>query len=207
MRTTRTRWLDEGLDVLKSDGIDGLRIDRLAARLGVTKGSFHHHFDGIVDYRRALLAHYEEQTRAALASAISSRSGSGTRATLEWLTALVAAGGDDTSDVESGGGDESGAAAGEAGAIRRPELDAAVRAWAHGDPEARATQARIDAAAIAALQAAWRPAVESDAAARTAALVPYLVSLGAAAMVPPVEADELRAVYESLLERVPADDA
>jgi AcrR family transcriptional regulator len=201
MRTTRTRWLDEGLDVLASDGIDGLRIDRLAARLGVTKGSFHHHFDGIVDYRRALLAHYEEQTRAALASAISSRSGSGTRATLEWLTALVAAGGDDTSEAVGG------AAAGEAGAIRRPELDAAVRAWAHGDPEARATQARIDAAAIAALQAAWRPAVESDAAARTAALVPYLVSLGAAAMVPPVEADELRAVYESLLERVPADDA
>lgn len=190
MRTTRTRWLDEGLTVLARDGIDGLRIDKLAARLGVTKGSFHHHFAGIVDYRRALLAHYEDQTREALAAAIASRSGEGTRATLEWLTSLVAR-------SDSGVGAE----------IRRPELDAAVRAWAHGDAEARATQARIDAAAIDALQAAWRPAVETDAAARTAALVPYLVSLGAAAIVPPIEPGELQAVYELLLERVPGDDA
>ena len=186
MRTTRARWLDEGLDVLATDGVDGLRIDRLASRLGVTKGSFHHHFAGIADYRGALLAHYEEQATAALAEAIETRDGAGTRATLAWLTALVA---------------DDGAT------LRRPELDASVRAWAHGDPEARATQARIDAAAIAALQATWRPAVESDAAARTAALVPYLVSLGAAAMVPPVEAAELRAVYRLLLESVPADEA
>jgi AcrR family transcriptional regulator len=194
MRTTRTRWLDEGLTVLARDGIDGLRIDKLAARLGVTKGSFHHHFAGIVDYRRALLAHYEDQTREALAAAIASRSGEGTRATLEWLTSLVA---------RSDSGDDTGVGA----EIRRPELDAAVRAWAHGDAEARATQARIDAAAIDALQAAWRPAVETDAAARTAALVPYLVSLGAAAIVPPIEPGELQAVYELLLERVPGDDA
>ena len=171
--------------MLATDGIDGLRIDRLAARLGVTKGSFHHHFAGIADYRRALLEHYEERVKAALADAIETRADAGTRATLAWLTTLVADG----------------------ATLRRPELDAAVRAWAHGDPEARTTQARIDAASIAALQAAWRPAVETDAAARTAALVPYLVSLGAAAMVPPVGPDELRAVYELLLESVPADEA
>jgi len=188
MRTTRSRWLDEGLAVLASEGIAGLRIDKLAARLDVTKGSFHHHFAGIADYQRALLEHYEEQVRSTLESAIEQRSGAGTRSTLEWLTALVA-----------------GEVGGTTGSIRRPELDTAVRAWAHGDPVAHATQARIDAAAIAALQAAWRPAVETDAAARTAALVPYLISLGAAAMVPPVEGDELRTVYELLLERVPGD--
>jgi AcrR family transcriptional regulator len=188
MRTTRTRWLDEGLDVLASEGVDGLRIDRLAGRLGVTKGSFHHHFAGIGEYRHALLAHYEELTRAALGAAIEARAGEGTRATLAWLTALVS-------------GDAAGSVA-----LRRPELDAAVRAWAHGDPDARATQARLDAAAVDALQAAWRPAVQTDAAARTAALVPYLVWLGAAAMVPPVDPRELRAVYELLLEAVPTDE-
>ncbi|KRE31274.1 TetR/AcrR family transcriptional regulator [Agromyces sp. Soil535] len=184
MRITRARWLDEGLAVLASEGVDGLRIDGLAARLGVTKGSFHHHFDGAADFRRALLAHYEEQARTSLAAAIESRGGEGTRATLAWLTTLVSR--DD--------------------GLRRPELDAAVRAWAYADPEARATQARIDAAAIEALQAAWRPAAETDAAARTAALVPYLVSLGAAAIVPPVDAEELRSIYELLLEAVPAED-
>ncbi len=197
MRTTRSRWLDEGLAVLASEGIAGLRIDKLAARLDVTKGSFHHHFAGIADYQRALLEYYEEQVRAALGRAIEEGSGAGTRQTLEWLTSLVAGG-----SAAAAGSDGPG---GTAGSIRRPQLDAAVRAWAHGDPVAHATQARIDAAAVAALQAAWRPAVETDAAARTAALVPYLISLGAAAMVPPVEGDELREVYELLLERVPGD--
>ena len=64
-------------------------------------------------------------------------------------------------------------------------------------------QARIDAAVIDALQATWRPLVETDAAARAAALVPYLVSLGAAVTVPPISPSELRDVYELLLEAVP----
>ncbi len=153
----------------------------------MTKGSFHHHFAGIADYRGALLAHTRSGRRRHWPRRSRRATDAGTRATLAWLTALVA---------------EDGAT------LRRPELDAAVRAWAHGDPEARATQARIDAAAIAALQATWRPAVESDAAARTAALVPYLVSLGAAAMVPPVEAAmNCGPCTELLLESVPADEA
>jgi AcrR family transcriptional regulator len=184
MRITRERWLEEGLSVLADEGPSGLRIDRLAARLGVTKGSFHHHFAGAPGYKRALLAHYEARATASLADAIAERRGEGTRATLARLTELVA--------------DEGG--------LRHPRLDAAVRAWAHADAEARETQARIDEAAVAALQRAWRPLVSSDAEARAAALVPYLVSLGAAATVPPVEGDELRAVYEVLLGFVPRGD-
>ena len=36
-----------------------MRIDRIAARLGLSKGSFFHHFDGIAAYRRALLERWE----------------------------------------------------------------------------------------------------------------------------------------------------
>lgn len=181
MRTTRTRWLDEGLAVLAEDGPSGLRIDRLAARLGVTKGSFHHHFAGAPGFKAALLEYYEEQVREALTDAIAAREGEGTHATLAWLTEL---------------------ATGDHG-LRRPGLDTAVRAWAQSDAEARETQARIDAAAVEALQAAWRPLVASDAQARAAALVPYLVSLGAEFAVPPIEGDDLHAVYELLLAFVP----
>ncbi|MGW4928942.1 TetR/AcrR family transcriptional regulator [Agromyces sp. NPDC004153] len=184
MRITRTRWLDEGLVVLAEDGPSGLRIDKLSARLGVTKGSFHHHFAGAPGFKTALLAHYEEQARAALDEAIAARSGEGTRATLASLTELATADGD--------------------GGLRRPRLDTAVRAWAQSDPEVRETQARIDAAAVGALQAAWRPLVASDAEARAAALVPYLVSLGAEVTVPPIQPGELRRVYELLLTLVPA---
>ncbi|MEF3402824.1 TetR/AcrR family transcriptional regulator [Agromyces sp. CCNWLW203] len=182
MAITRTDWLDAGLDVLAREGADGLRIDRLASRLGVTKGSFHHHFAGAAGYRTALLDHYEQLTLQALDAAVEARQQQGTRATLEWLVEL---------------------ATDEPSSIRRAELDRAVRAWANSDPEARATQARIDARVIELLQTAWRPASESDAAARTAALVPYLVSLGAAVTVPPISAAELRAVYELLLGAVP----
>lgn len=184
MAISRERWLDEGLDVLASESASGLRIDRLAARLGVTKGSFHHHFAGAGAYKAALLEHYEQRTLTAIDEGIAAHRDGGTRATLTWLSELALSGDP---------------------AIRPTELDAAVRAWAHSDDDARATQARIDARVIGALQAVWRPATSSDAAARTAALVPYLVSVGAAATVPPIGADELRAVYELLLEIAPVE--
>ncbi|MEV1128404.1 TetR/AcrR family transcriptional regulator [Agromyces sp. NPDC049794] len=194
MSVTRQRWLDEGLTVLAEEGSAGLRIDRLAARLGLTKGSFFHHFAGAAAYRTALLADYEARTLGALAEALDAGRGEGTFATLARLTGLVSGDeeGDDTDQQTPGGGK-----------IRAPELDLAVRAWAASDSDARAVQARIDAAVIDALQAIWRPAVETDAAARTAALVPYLVSLGASVTVPPISPRDLRDVYELLLERVP----
>lgn len=56
---TKERWLDEGMRVLAEEGAPGIRIDRIAARLGLSKGSFFHHFDGIAAYRRALLDRWE----------------------------------------------------------------------------------------------------------------------------------------------------
>lgn len=176
--------------MLAEEGAAGLRIDRLATRLGLTKGSFFHHFAGAAAYRTALLDDYEARTLSALAEAIDAGPGEGTRATLAWLTGLAT------------GGDAGEQARG-VGTIRKPELDLAVRAWASSDAEARAVQARIDAAVIDALQDIWRPVVETDAAARTAALVPYLVSLGASVTVPPISPQELRGVYDLLLEAVP----
>ena len=52
--------------VLAQHGVPALRIHRLASRLGLSKGSFYHHFDGIPGYRTALLAHVEQQSRRAL---------------------------------------------------------------------------------------------------------------------------------------------
>ncbi len=43
-RLSRARWVSAALDALVADGIEGVRIDRLCSELGVTKGSFYHHF-------------------------------------------------------------------------------------------------------------------------------------------------------------------
>jgi AcrR family transcriptional regulator len=175
----RDRWLDEGITVLASEGAPGVRIDRIAARLGLSKGSFHHHFAGADGYKRALLARVEDMAVDGLENAIEDGATPGdARAILGRLTDLVGSG---------------------AGALYRPELDSAVRAWAVTDPDVRAVQERIDAARLAALQRVWRPHVATDDDARRAAQLPYLLAVGAAAVVPPVEAEELREVFARIL--------
>jgi AcrR family transcriptional regulator len=44
-------WIQAGYALLAEEGIQALKIDRLCDRLGVTKGSFYWHFDGIPSYR------------------------------------------------------------------------------------------------------------------------------------------------------------
>jgi AcrR family transcriptional regulator len=43
-RRSRQDWIKAALDVLRDDGIERVRVEPLAARLGVTKGSFYWHF-------------------------------------------------------------------------------------------------------------------------------------------------------------------
>lgn len=51
-RLGRAEWIEAALDALARDGAAGLRVEPLAKRLGVTKGSFYWHFKD----RNALLA-------------------------------------------------------------------------------------------------------------------------------------------------------
>ena len=53
----REQWVVAGLDALRDEGADALRVERLAARLGITKGSFYWHFrdrgellEALIDY-------------------------------------------------------------------------------------------------------------------------------------------------------------
>ena len=48
----RSAWLGAALDALHDEGIQGVKVERLARHLGVTKGSFYHHFS---DRRELLL--------------------------------------------------------------------------------------------------------------------------------------------------------
>ncbi|MEV6160220.1 TetR/AcrR family transcriptional regulator [Nonomuraea sp. NPDC052129] len=183
MSTARDRWLNEGLKVLAEEGEAGIRIDRIAARLNLSKGSFHHHFDGAEGYKKALLAHFEHLSIEMFENAISEAGESaGARVILARLTKLVRPGGT---------------------GLYRPELDIAVRAWATWDADVRAVQTRLDEARLSALQRVWRSVVASDEEARTAALLPYLLAVGATVVFPPIDADQLRDLYEILLPLVP----
>lgn len=53
-RLTAGDWVDVGFTVLGEDGIEGVKVDRMAERLGVTKGSFYWHFRDLDDFLEAL---------------------------------------------------------------------------------------------------------------------------------------------------------
>ncbi len=62
---SKQAWLDEVLRTLADEGAPALRIDRLAGGLGLSKGSFYHHFDGMAGYKDALLTlrHWRHRCR------------------------------------------------------------------------------------------------------------------------------------------------
>jgi AcrR family transcriptional regulator len=53
-------WIQAGYAILAAEGIKALKIDRLCGQLGVTKGSFYWHFDGMPSYRTALIQAWGE---------------------------------------------------------------------------------------------------------------------------------------------------
>ena len=57
MNTTvdREKWLRRSLEVLQEEGIQGVRVERLARDLGITKGSFYWHFSDRDDLKQSIL--------------------------------------------------------------------------------------------------------------------------------------------------------
>ena len=68
----RAAWIAAALNIVAQDGIDGLRIESLAKKLGVTKGSFYWHFkdrrdliDAVLDdWRAGRIRDIRKQTAA-----------------------------------------------------------------------------------------------------------------------------------------------
>ncbi|MFC4376730.1 TetR/AcrR family transcriptional regulator [Nocardia halotolerans] len=62
-RTPRHRWVEEGLHVLATAGVDAVRVEALAKRIGVTKGGFYGYF---ADRDALLVAMLETWEREAI---------------------------------------------------------------------------------------------------------------------------------------------
>jgi AcrR family transcriptional regulator len=55
-------WVDEGLKLLAQQGVDAVKVERLAIALGVTKGSFYWHFRDREALLDALLKRWESHS-------------------------------------------------------------------------------------------------------------------------------------------------
>jgi len=53
-RVGRSDWIEAGLWLLAEDGLESVTIDRLCAKLGVTKGSFYWHFKGSQEFLQSM---------------------------------------------------------------------------------------------------------------------------------------------------------
>lgn len=57
----REAWIAAALNVLGAEGIEGVRVELLARRLKITKGSFYHHFKDRNDLYTAMLEHWRRR--------------------------------------------------------------------------------------------------------------------------------------------------
>jgi AcrR family transcriptional regulator len=171
---TKADWLDAGLEVLAEDGAPAITIERLTERLGLSKGSYYHHFKGTGGFRTALLAHFEARYTTRLIDTVEQDPDASPAAKLNRLLELVLA-------------DPDGA-----------QLEIAVRAWALQDDEVRAAQERVDQARTEYLQLLCQGIAKDVDPDRLARLL-YLVLIGAEQVLPALPRGELRELYAMTL--------
>lgn len=177
--SSRQLWLDEGLRTLAADGAPALRIDRLAARLGLSKGSFYHHFDGMPGYKQALLEHFEREHTTRFIDAVDSTPGLDAAAKLRCLADLVL---DEYPDAES----------------TEPDLEVAIRAWSLQDQQVRRAQARVDAIRLDYLRRLFVGAGRDEQEAHDRANTLYVMLIGASHLAAHVSAAELRRMWSTV---------
>ncbi len=157
-RLTQRDWLMAGVAVLGEQGAAALTVERLTAALGVTKGSFYHHFGGMGDYKAGLLELFEaESTRNVMS--LSEQLATPVEK-LAWL--LRAAGG------------------------HPPALERAFRAWAMDDADVGVVQARIDGQRIAYLRGLCAGLGIAPAQAETLSHMAYTILVGSQQLHPPL---------------------
>ena len=177
---SKQAWLDEGLRTLADDGAPALRIDRLAGRLGLSKGSFYHHFDGMAGYKDALLAHFEREHTSRFIDAVESRTDLVAEAKLRELADLLLG--------------EYPLPAGTEG-----DLEAAMRAWSLQNPEVRAAQARVDEIRLDYVQRLYMDSGLGEHEAHDRSTTLYVMLVGAGYLAGHVDAADLRRMWEPLL--------
>jgi len=171
----RSQWLSAGLDALRKGGVGAVRVERLAAGVGVTKGSFYHHFRDRGALLDALLEFWSrEMTDAEFERLQGMRGGLAAR-----LLALA-------EDVlEKGMG----------------RYDPSIRAWARHDRKVAAAVAQVDRRRVKALAGFFEEGGFGAAEARTRARTFYTFLLGEPQVRAPArEADELERMVKILSE-------
>ena len=63
-RVSKAEWLERALDVLELEGVQGVRVERMARDLGIAKAGFYWHFRDRSDLLQSLLDHWAHEFTA-----------------------------------------------------------------------------------------------------------------------------------------------
>jgi AcrR family transcriptional regulator len=168
---TREDYLSVGLDLLAEGGVSAVTIAALCDRLGVTKGSFYHHFEDVAGYHAALLESWERSTYKAIESA---RAVADSHKRLSVLKEL--------------------------GVAAHHEAESAIRAWARSSEPAAAVVGRVDGAREANLVESFREIGIPLNRARHLARIGLATLIGTQSLERPVDRKRLLAVYDEYQE-------
>jgi AcrR family transcriptional regulator len=148
----RAQWLVAGLESLRKGGVGEVRVERLAAELGITKGSFYWHFKNRSDLLEALLEHWSREMTDVEFERIQAMRGD----LPGRLLALA------VDVLEKGMG----------------RYDPAIRSWARSDRKVAAAVGQVDRRRVQVLTAFFEDAGFGAAEARTRARLFYTFLLG-----------------------------
>ncbi len=151
----RDAWIRGAVDVVAADGMDGLRVEVLAKRLGVTKGSFYWHFKDRRDLIDAVLDTWREGRIRDIRKQTAAEPG-------QELAALH-----HTIDVYAAAKNRKGIA-----------IEAAIRMWARQDPPTAAVVEEVDATRLDCTRALFVALGLSEAEAKARSVLLYAYVFG-----------------------------
>jgi len=180
----REDWIGAARDALVGTGIDGVKVDRLAREMKVTRGSFYWHFEDFSDLCDALLHDWESGNQAEIADIRIRWSRSGPN-----LVDVFAIWVDEQSDFLA--------------------FDTAIRVWGRKSPAVHAATRRIDDAWIALLKEIFVVEGYSDLDSFVRARVTYFTQIGYYALAIDEDREERLALapayYRALVGKEPDD--
>ncbi len=179
MAKTQRDWLEAGMQILVERGAPGLSIDALCNRLGVTKGSFYHHFAGQKDYKDALLAFWQQEDTQGVIAAMDAIQNSPSP-----LDRLI--------QVLAGRPAESAAS------------ELAIRAWALQDPSLRDPIRQVDAQRVDLMAGMLADSSHDEARARQLSRMLYAMLVGSYTIIPPIEKDAVLDLYREFTRLIEA---
>lgn len=168
-RKTKRDWMMAAMELLIAEGVDGITIDALTKKLGVTKGSFYHHFGDAPNFHVEILAMCLHESTTAVIERV--EQAETPYAKLLSLTHMAA---------------------------QIDPIEVAIRAWALRDPDAHTTLIEIDARRMDYIAKLFRDLGVDDATAEHIGRLYYMVFIGGHHLMPPMTTPLMHDMFATL---------